>query len=161
MNTIETIALGSESRMRSGAQSSARVLLAEDDVDMRDLVAAKLRLDGHDVISVPDGGRLLVRIANAYIGQRTDDAHEAFDLVVSDVRMPVCSGLAILEGLRRAHWTLPVILMTAFGDDATRARAAKLDAVLFDKPFDVDDLRTAVLHLLDRDRYESHRSRRR
>ena len=38
--------------------------------------------------------------------------------------------------------------MTAFGDDKTRSRALDLGAILFAKPFDVDDLRTAVLHLI-------------
>ncbi len=123
----------------------ARILLAEDDYEMRDLVASALRKDGYDVVDIPDGGRLLVQIAESYLGGRP---YDAYDLVISDVRMPVCSGLQILEGLRRARWTAPVILMTAFGDEQTRTRAHMLDAVLFDKPFDVDDLRTAVLNLL-------------
>jgi DNA-binding response OmpR family regulator len=50
--------------------------------------------------------------------------------------------------MRRAGWTTPMILMTAFSDRSTRARVEEQRAVLFDKPFDVDDLRTAVLHLL-------------
>ena len=138
-------------------RTAARVLLAEDDHDMRALVAAKLRLDGHHVVDVADGGRLLVCIANAYVDDR---AYDAYDLIVSDIRMPVCSGLAILEGLRKAHWPTKVILMTAFGDEATRAKAGKLGAVLFDKPFDVDDLRTAVLHLLASDSADSQDSQR-
>jgi len=56
--------------------------------------------------------------------------------------------MSVLEGLRDAQWTMPVILMTAFGDAETRARVESRDAVLFDKPFDVDDLRTAVLNLV-------------
>jgi DNA-binding response OmpR family regulator len=122
-----------------------RILVAEDDAELRDLVATKLRMDGHEVIEVADGGRLLVRLASAYIAGRS---YDAFDLIVSDVRMPVCSGLQIVEGLRRAHWPTPVILMTAFGDDATRARAERLGALLFDKPFDVDDLRATVRHIV-------------
>ena len=71
--------------------------------------------------------------------------------------MPICTGLQILEALRQAHWHTPVILMTAFGDEATRKRAESLLAVLFDKPFDMDDLRTAVAHLLPRDRRRGRR----
>ena len=70
------------------------------------------------------------------------------DLVISDIRMPICTGLQILEALRKAQWTVPVILMTAFGDEATRKTAADLGAVIFDKPFSLGDLRTAVLNLL-------------
>jgi DNA-binding response OmpR family regulator len=73
---------------------------------------------------------------------------EEVDLVISDIRMPVCSGLEILEGLRQAHRKIPVILMTAFGDDETRATANRLGAVLLDKPFALEDLREAVRALL-------------
>jgi DNA-binding NtrC family response regulator len=66
-------------------------------------------------------------------------------LIISDVRMPGVSGLDVLATLRREDWSTPVILMTAFGDLETRAEARRLGAkALFDKPFDVDDLRTAV-----------------
>jgi len=66
--------------------------------------------------------------------------------------MPICTGLQILAALRDARWRTPVILMTAFGDEAVRRHAEGLDAVLFDKPFEVDDLRTAVANLLPRER---------
>ena len=126
-----------------------RVIVAEDDPEMRRLVVEALRKDGHQVTEATDGGRLLVTLAH----QRVDrDGVDLADLVVSDVRMPVVSGMQILEQLRAAHWRVPVILMTAFGDDATRGRARSLGAVLFDKPFDIDDLRTAVACLLQRER---------
>lgn len=132
-------------RRRLYTPSRARVLLAEDDRDMRDMIAACLREDGYEVVVANDGGELLVRLATAFI---TGDAKETHDVIVSDIRMPVCSGLQVLEGIRRANWTTPVLLMTAFGDDETRARVEKQGGVLFDKPFDLDDLRTAVLHLV-------------
>ena len=126
-----------------------RILLAEDDGEMRRIVADALRDDGYDVGELADGGRLLVDIAarlKAGIGG------DSLDLIVSDIRMPICSGLQILSALRDAHWRTPVILMTAFGDESTRKHAESLSAVLFDKPFDLDDLRTAVANLLPRDR---------
>jgi DNA-binding response OmpR family regulator len=126
-----------------------RVLVAEDDAEMRRLVVETLRADDYDVVELADGGRLLVDIA-AQIKAGGDG--DPVDLVVSDIRMPICTGLQILEALRVAHWRTPVILMTAFGDAATRKRAEDLQAVLFDKPFDMDDLRTAVANLLPRDR---------
>jgi DNA-binding response OmpR family regulator len=124
-----------------------RVLVAEDDADMRRLVVEALRRDGYDVTAVSDGGRLLVTIAHELVDK---NGAELADLVVSDVRMPVCSGMQILEQLRAARWRVPVILMTAFGDAATREHARTLGALLFDKPFDLDDLRTAVASLLRR-----------
>jgi len=126
-----------------------RILVAEDDAAMRSVVADTLREDGYDVVELADGGRLLVDIAaRMKVGADIDSV----DLIVSDVRMPICTGLQILEVLRKAHWHTPVILMTAFGDRATRKQAEDLLAILFDKPFDMDDLRTAVANLLPRDR---------
>jgi DNA-binding response OmpR family regulator len=122
-----------------------RVLVADDDTEMRRLVAESLRRDDYEVVEESDGGRLLVRIAAIYAFERTVDP---FDLIVSDVRMPVCSGLDIVKGLRDAHWTTPVILMTAFGDDETRTRAESLGATLFDKPFRMGDLRAVARVLL-------------
>jgi DNA-binding response OmpR family regulator len=122
-----------------------RVLVADDDAEMRSLVAESLRKDDYDVVEEADGGRLLVRIAAIYT---LGDTRDPVDLIVSDIRMPVCSGLDIL-GLRDAHWRTPVILMTAFGDDETRARAEKLGALLFDKPFQMSVLRLVVRGLLE------------
>ncbi len=132
-------------RGNKAVHSPPRVVVAEDDDEMRRLVVEALRKDGYEVEEARDGGRLLVRAA-AYYTHRAAVAD--VDLIVSDIRMPICSGLQILQGLREAHWHIPVILMTAFGDDATRARAEKLGAILFDKPFDIDDLRTAVQSLV-------------
>lgn len=120
-----------------------RVLLAEDDADMRRLVAEALEADGCVVDAVADGGRFLVEISH-----QVPLNFESIDLIVSDIRMPVASGLQIVEALRTSHCWTPVILMTAFGDDNTRAQAGRLGALLFDKPFDVDDLRTAAKNLL-------------
>lgn len=115
---------------------------------MRQLVVEALRKDGYEVTAVADGGRLLVTLAHEIVGGRGTDLA---DLVVSDVRMPICSGMQILEQLRAAHWPIPVILMTAFGDAATREHARALGALLFDKPFDLNALRAAVASLLQSD----------
>ena len=120
-----------------------RIILAEDDPDMRSVLAEVLRKDGYLVQEAEDGGRLLVRVTARYLHPEVD-----VDLIISDIRMPVCTGLQILSGLRDTHWRVPVILMTAFGDDQTRAHAELLGAVLFDKPFPIDDLRTAVRNLV-------------
>jgi DNA-binding response OmpR family regulator len=66
------------------------------------------------------------------------------DLILTDVHMPGCSGLDVIEVLRDADWKTPVIVMTAFGDDETRARAEQLGAVMLEKPFRLDSLRAAV-----------------
>ena len=120
-----------------------RILVAEDDPDMRELLTASLRDDGFNVEEASDGGRLLVRVASTYAAPDT-----SIDLIISDIRMPICDGLQILRNLRRANWKIPVILMTAFSDPTTEAEATKLGAVLIDKPFDLDAFRTTVISLL-------------
>jgi DNA-binding response OmpR family regulator len=110
---------------------------------MRRLVVDALRKDGYDVSEAPDGGRLLAAITAHYANPEAE-----VDLIISDVRMPICSGLEILENLRRTKWDVPIILMTAFGDDETQVRAAAAGAILFDKPFALADLRAVVADLL-------------
>jgi DNA-binding response OmpR family regulator len=118
--------------------------VAEDDVEMRRLVIEALRRDGHEVVDVTDGGQLLIRITEFY---RLRPMPDPIDLIVTDVRMPVCSGFDILQGLRDAAWVTPVIIMTAFGDDEARTRARRLNAVLLDKPFEMSSLRSHVREL--------------
>jgi DNA-binding NtrC family response regulator len=117
---------------------SKRVVVAEDDAEMRDLVISELRRDGWTVIEARNGADLRFALRHG----------EPVDLVVSDIRMPAFSGLELVEQLRRQGNRTPVILMTGFGDEAVREAVEHLDALLFDKPFELDDLRTAVLHLL-------------
>ena len=74
---------------------------------------------------------------------------EVPDLVISDIRMPGYSGFEVLAGLRRADRRTPFILITALGEHETYAEARRLGATfIFHKPFEVDDLRTAVLNLV-------------
>jgi DNA-binding response OmpR family regulator len=130
------------------AHDPPRVVVAEDDDDMRRLVVEALRKDGYDVSAVSDGGGLFVSLGREILGH----GEVSTDLVVADVRMPVCTGIQILRELRSAQCFVPVILMTAFGDETTREHASTLGALLFDKPFELGDLRAAVALLLRRAR---------
>jgi DNA-binding response OmpR family regulator len=122
----------------------AKVVVAEDDPELRSLMADGLRRDGYDVEEAEDGFALTDRI------ERTD--LEPVDLIVSDVLMPGRTGLEFLMELRNPFrpgvCDTPVILITAFGDDQTHHHADSLGAFLFDKPFDVDDLRTCAINLV-------------
>ena len=122
--------------------SRRRVLVAEDDPDMRRLIAAVLRAAGHKVVEARHGMDILDRLEGTIWSERAD----LFDVIVSDVSMPGLSGLDVLAALRCARWTTPVVLITAFGDAETRAEALSLGAAAFlDKPLDPDELRAAVL----------------
>ena len=124
----------------------ARLLLAEDDSELRALLATSLREDGFDVVEVGDGNALVDRLAEA---MAADGSLDGFDIVVSDIRMPGFSALEVMIGMRRMLFRTPVVLITAFGDPKTHERAKRLGASLvIDKPFDVDELRSAVSELL-------------
>jgi DNA-binding response OmpR family regulator len=127
-----------------------RVVVADDDHEMRSLVVEALTNDGYEVVEVPDGGRLLVNLTRSFLDNGGSDWDMA-DLVVSDVRMPVCTGVQILEQLRAADWRVPVILMTGYADPVTCRQASKLGSTLFQKPFGIDELRAAVATVLQRE----------
>jgi DNA-binding response OmpR family regulator len=119
--------------------------VAEDDAEMRRILVEMLEKDGYDVNEVANGEELLDELAKDAVS-----GYEYIDLIVSDIRMPGCTGLQAVEAVRGAGCQTPILLMTAFGDEATRAHAEELGALLFDKPFDLTDLRTAVVSLLGR-----------
>lgn len=117
------------------------VLVADDDDDLRALIAATLRSDGHDVVEARDGAELLERLDVAINSE--DDKP---DLLITDVRMPMLSGLGVLTALRRAHVSMPVLVITVYADASIRAVAERLGAVgLLLKPIDMDELRAAVV----------------
>lgn len=131
----------SKRKMSKGGSArlgSPHILLAEDDKEMRVLLAVALRSAGYGVTECGDGLELLEHLASFVL---PEEEHQAVDLVISDIRMPGVTGLEILEGLNRRGDFPPFILITAFGDVETHARANYCGAVaMFDKPFDVDDL---------------------
>lgn len=119
------------------------VLLAEDDDEMRYLMTRALRRDGYDVLAAADGLALSSALQAARIHGREPD------LIVSDVRMPGMSGLELLAWLRREQCAVRTVLVSAFADEDTVDQAQKLGvAHILSKPFDLDDLRTVVLHLI-------------
>jgi CheY-like chemotaxis protein len=118
------------------------ILVADDDEDVRALVAQTLRADGHRVVEACDGAELIERLRDALA-----DLADRPDVVVTDVRMPKLSGLGVLAELRRSHWDLPVVLITVMADESVGTIARRLGAVgVLKKPLDVDNLRTAVVN---------------
>lgn len=119
------------------------VLIAEDDAALRFLLASVLRKDGHRVLEAPDGEALVLAHAALPPGRpgRT--------IVLSDLSMPVRSGLSAVEELQGREPGLGIILMGAFleAEDAPRARA--LGAAFLTKPFELATMRSLVRQLMD------------
>jgi DNA-binding response OmpR family regulator len=120
------------------ASRSARVLIAEDDQEFRRLLARTLRAEGYEVVETASGVDFLDAFADAVL--KDADLDSVCDLIVTDVRMPGFSGLSILDGLRSLGCATPAIIVTAFGDDTTRAAAQSVGALVVDKPFELDEL---------------------
>jgi two-component system, response regulator, stage 0 sporulation protein F len=125
---------------------SPRVLLAEDDEEIRGTLAKALRRDGMEVVEARNGRELKDFVDSGWL---REGRREMPDLIVSDLYMPEMSGLEVLAAVRQASVATPVILITAFGDEATRAEARRLGATaFFDKPFELADLETAIVNLV-------------
>ena len=114
----------------------ARVLFADDEESMRTLVSRALAMDGHDIVTAEDGAEAL----DILTGESG-----AFDLLLTDIKMPVMDGIALALAVARDFPQLTILLMTGFADQ--RERASGLNAIVHDvvtKPFSVADIRTAV-----------------
>jgi two-component system cell cycle response regulator CpdR len=118
----------------------ARILLAEDDDAIRELVARALGEDGHELTAAPNGAAAL----DALSGKNGE-----FDLLLTDVRMPVMDGIQLALAAGRDHPDLTIMLMTGYADQ--RERAHELDALVHDvinKPFTVEQIKGAVREAL-------------
>jgi CheY-like chemotaxis protein len=122
-----------------------RILIAEDDPEMRRLLMWRLRNAGFETVECADGWQLLDHLGNPVLSGEPDD----YDLIVSDIRMPGVTGLEVLEGIHETEWFVPMILITAFGNEDVHRRARELGAAgMFDKPFDIDDLIKQIRKIL-------------
>lgn len=112
----------------------ATILIADDETNLRKVLSAMLRKDGHIPLAVPNGEDALRAMGE-----------NAIDVVISDLKMPGMTGLDLLTEVHARDPNLPFILITAHGTVDTAVTALKSGA--FDyitKPFDRDEIRTAV-----------------
>ena len=117
-----------------------RVLIADDEDSMRTLVARAIAMDGHETVTAQDGAEALEILV-------AEDG--AFDLLLTDIQMPIMDGIALALSAARDFPDLTILLMTGFADQ--RERASNLQALVHDvitKPFSVADIRTAVADAL-------------
>jgi two-component system cell cycle response regulator CpdR len=113
-----------------------RILIAEDEESVRLLVARALAMDGHEVVATADGGEALDVLTR-------DNGR--FDLLLTDLKMPVMAGIALALACARDFPALPILLMTGYADQ--RERASGLEAIVRDviaKPFTLAEIRFAV-----------------
>jgi CheY-like chemotaxis protein len=109
-----------------------RVLVVDDEADIRATVSAMLEIEGYDVDEAANGADALTVI----------EAHPP-DLILLDMRMPILDGWGFASELRRRGHGTPIVVMTA-ARDAARWAAEIAAAAFVAKPFGLDDLITAV-----------------
>jgi len=131
--------------LSAGSSKSAvrrrRFLVAEDDAELRALMALVLRQDGAEVVEVT-GGVDLLEWAELTAWSRKD---EAFDAIISDIQMPDLTALEVLSQRPAIPRQTPVILVTAYDDKETRQRAYELGAqMVLTKPVQLNDLRAVA-----------------
>ncbi|QQO15612.1 response regulator [Bradyrhizobium diazoefficiens] len=117
-----------------------KILIADDEDSMRQLVARAIAMDGHEIVTAQDGAEALEILT------REDGT---FDLLLTDIQMPIMDGIALALSAARDFPDLTILLMTGFADQ--RERASNLNALVHDvvtKPFSVADIRTAVADAL-------------
>ena len=119
-----------------------RLLVVEDDLTSLLAVSTNLRKAGYVVVEAKDG-------ASAWDLYDTQEQQECFDLVLTDVRMPVMDGLVLSQKLREADPDLPIVVMTTYDDKETIKQALRLGVSDFiEKPVDFKYLSECVDQLL-------------
>jgi DNA-binding response OmpR family regulator len=120
----------------------AKILLVDDEEPIRGFLKRGLDLEGHTVTTAVDGSDALDKLA---------ETGGAFDLMLTDIRMPIMDGIALALSAKRDYPDLSILLMTGFADQ--RERAKGLEIIVEDvltKPFSLAEMRTAVRGVLER-----------
>jgi CheY-like chemotaxis protein len=112
----------------------ARILVAEDDNAVRELVTRIIVSRGHEVMAVEDGAYALEAAGSG-----------RFDLLVTDIVMPRLDGIALALALAKSHPELPILMMTGYAMERQRAHdLEELVHRVLSKPFTVDQFLAAL-----------------
>ena len=124
----------------------ARILIAEDEAPLRNLVRMSLETSGHHVTTVNDGEEALRVFAS-----------EPFDLVIVDIMMPRVDGFGVCQQIRM-HSDVPIIMLTALGgaDDMVRGFELGADDYIA-KPFAFKEVQARIRAILRRNQWINER----
>jgi len=126
---------------------SFSILIVDDEPDIADLFRQRFRREvrqGQYVLHFAGSGEEAL--------QRLAEIHPELIVILSDINMPGMDGLELLGEIRRVRPQLPVLMVTAYGDDDRKRRAGELGAAAFlAKPVDFDQLKQHLLRLMPGD----------
>jgi signal transduction histidine kinase len=121
-----------------------RILVIDDETNIRSTLAEFMALSGYDVDTAQDG-----REGMDFLGGRT------YDLVLLDLRMPGMDGIAVTEWIRETHPDVPVIVMTGHATVESSIKALRLGAYDYvQKPFTLDEIERTIGNCLEKRRLE-------
>jgi DNA-binding NtrC family response regulator len=121
---------------------TARILIVDDETNMRRSLGAVLRRQGYDVVEAAHGRQALELLEDG-----------RFDLILSDIKMPLLDGMGLLEAVQRDHEGIPVIMMTAFGTIESAVEAMRKGARDYvTKPFSMEEIRLKIERCLEESR---------
>jgi len=111
----------------------ARILIADDEPNLRRVLSAILQRDGYDVLVAEDGDQALSLVEST------------IDVIITDLKMPGTDGMRVLEEVTRREPGIPVIMITAFGSVDNAVTAVKSGAFDYiEKPFEQEQIRQIV-----------------
>lgn len=123
---------------------SPRILVVEDDASMGFFLCEAMNKEGYQALLVPNGEEALSRLNQ-----------EDFDLVILDLKLPRMSGMDVLANMKRTHPDITVIMVTAHGSKSVALEAISKGAYdYFNKPFEINEMRTVVRRALEKARLE-------
>ncbi|HEV2301813.1 MAG TPA: response regulator [Stellaceae bacterium] len=123
---------------------SVSILIVDDEPDVAELFRQRFRREARQ-------GTYVLHFAGSgeeALGKLADDIEPQLIVILSDINMPGMDGLALLQEVKRRHPELPVMMVTAYGDDERRRRAGAYGAAEFiTKPVDFDLLKRQLQQL--------------
>jgi len=113
-------------------QTPAKILVADDEQNLRRVLVTLLRREGHDVLQATNGQEAIERLAEV-------------DVVITDLRMPIADGMDVLRTAAKTQPHVPVIMITAYGSVGQAVEAIKAGAFDYiEKPFEQEQIRSIV-----------------
>jgi signal transduction histidine kinase len=117
---------------------SYHILLVDDSPDVLDIHEALLARMGHTLSTAENGDQALELFLQS---------NQHFDMIITDYRMPVMNGLELVEAVRQHDASIPILMITAFGEDENLQRTGNLGASLMNKPVTLEKLRKMIAEM--------------
>lgn len=123
-------------------QDKSKILIIEDEKNMREILSMLLEGEGYVVMTAPDGTTGIEQIRK-----------DIYDLIITDIKMPGCDGFDVLREAKEISPETLVIMITAFGTTESAVEAMKLGAYDYiHKPFKIDEIRLVVKNAIEKKR---------